>query len=298
MGMLAYGAMAGVGGEYLEQSAEKRKNDFTLLRDKRLSELKKGEATHASALAGGREAAARKHGAENYTAPLTSNVYRDGKLVQTGQHRPTAGSGTKNRDSMIQLISGDMIEEDLLRKQWEGQAFTKDDFGAAIRNPDVAEYDEWRNARVVEKHRINPQQREEAAPVDPDTASIMEANQWYDNNASWLESDKSQFGMTEKEVKDKKAREIMAEKQKSGRGGMLSESAEVETPKPTKTPGQDAGLRQNQPLKAPLSQAAKTDPAQMYDELAKQGFGDQDIEDTIRQFFKDPTWTIPARSTM
>lgn len=47
MGYLAYGAAAGVGKEYLKQSEETRERDYQTIRDKRLSDLKKGERTHA-----------------------------------------------------------------------------------------------------------------------------------------------------------------------------------------------------------------------------------------------------------
>lgn len=51
MGMLAFGAMAGVGDEYVKQSGEERKNKFQEIRDKRLAEIQKEGRIHSSELA-------------------------------------------------------------------------------------------------------------------------------------------------------------------------------------------------------------------------------------------------------
>jgi len=290
--MLAYGAMAGVGGEYIAQSKEKRENDFTLLRDKRLSEMKKTEATHSSKLVGGREKDAREHGDKNYTAALTSNVYRDGKKVQTGSHRPNAGTALKPDEHTIYRGNNQPTSYEQLYDEWYGMAHAKNEYGEEIRNADIPGWEDWVNTQVQEKYRINPKPPGSDKPDAGQSTDAMEqARKEYNEKSEYFSSDKTQFGMSEDEWVNKRASEIM---QGGSRGGMLTEDAEVPAPEP----GDNEGWNKSQPLKSPLSQAAKTDPVQMYDELNRQGFGDQDIEDTIRQFFKDPTWTIPPNSTM
>jgi len=294
--MLAYGAMAGVGGEYIAQSKEKRENDFTLLRDKRLSEMKKTEATHSSKLVGGREKAAREHGDKNYTAPLTSNVVRDGKLVQTGTHRPNASS-TKHVDPSKReflLRNGrDYTSLAQTEKDYDTEHTYINEYGEKVTRPGSPTLTQYRNNVFHPRHYL--ELGTHGAPDDTDagqsTAAMEQARKEYNEKSEYFSSDKTQFGMSEDEWVNKRASEIM---QGGSRGGMLTEDAEVPAPEP----GDNEGWNKSQPLKSPLSQAAKTDPVQMYDELNRQGFGDQDIEDTIRQFFKDPTWTIPPNSTM
>lgn len=286
MGMLSYGAMAGVGKEYLKQSDEERKNDYQEIRDKRLSGLKKSELTHAA------DEKTKSDRDKPFSASASSDVFQysgeSGRYEKTHSvdDKPLSPGSTTQKGNLVTMMSGDQRTFEELRKNWEGMAFTKDDFGNPIRNADVAEFDEWFNARVQPQHRINPKEAEADVPEEPDTDAVMEANKWYDDTANITDSDKSQFGMTEAEVKDKKAREIMAGRKQPG---MLSESEAV-TPKP----------RKQTKVKSPLSQAAKTDPVQMYSELMSQfgtdssDVGEQDVIDTIRLHFRDPVWQPPA----
>lgn len=266
MGMLAYGAMAGVGGEYLKQSDETRKNDFTLLRDRRLSELKKGEATHASGLVGGREEVARKHGDENFTAALTSNVYRDGEMVQKGTHRPTAGSYVDPDDRPLLTKSGDTTSWGSLRSDYEAEWTSIDEWGTKVTKEGAPTLTEYRNKILDERHALAVEKAEAAVPDD-----LPE-----EEKPGWIARAYDYFLKPD-------------EKPEEGRGGMLTESG-TETEKKEKPKGLG--------LKMPLSRASKTDPTQMYIELHAQGFDDQSIEDTIRGFFKDPTWTIPPPSAL
>ncbi len=267
MGMLAYGAMAGVAGEYLDQSKETRKNDFTLLRDKRLSELRQGDATHASGLVGDREAAARKHGDENYIAPLTSNVVRGGALVQEGVHRPTAGSNVKPEDLRLLTKEGDYTSWKTTRDDYEVEYTTIDEWGTRVTKDGAPSLAEYRNDILDERHFRQLKQAEESIPEDtPEEEKPGLIKRAWD----------AMFGSDD-------------EAPKEGRGGMLTEStADTEKKEKPKSLG----------LKMPLSRASKTDPAQMYIELKAQGFDDQNIEDTIRSYFKDPEWTIPPASTL
>lgn len=286
-GMLTYGAVAGVGDEWLKQSDEERKNAYQEIRDNRLSELKKGELTHAA------KEKTKSDRDRPFSGAASSDVFqydeKSGQYEKTHSvdDRPLSPGSTTQKGNLVTMTSGDQRTFEELRKNWEGMAFTKDDFGNPIRNPDVAEFDEWFNARVQPQHRINPKEAEADAPEEPDTDAVMEANKWYDDTANVTDSDQSQFGMTEKEVKDKKAREIMATRKKQP--GMLSESESV-----TKKP------RKQTKVKTPLSQAAKTDPVQMYAELMAQfgadssDVGEQDIIDTIRLHFEIPDWQPPA----
>lgn len=294
MGMLAYGAAAGVGDEYLKQSAETRKNDFQDIRDKRLSELKKSELTHGADLQETSAAAARKHGDENYSFGYGENVVRSGEVVNQGADRPVAG-GSKVVTSPIQLVSGDTTTYDEQRKSWEGMAFTKDEFGNQVRNTDVPEFDEWFNARVLEKHRINPDTGQpDPVDVEPSTASYDQARKEASDQAGYLSGDKADFGPGGREPWiEKRAREIEAE------------NKGVKTPSSKLTPPKDdgmltEGLEENKPaaLKRPLSQASKTDPVQMYDELMSQDFDEQTVIDTIRRHFNDATWEVPPNALM
>lgn len=300
MGYLSAGFMAGASGEYLKQSGEDREAKKQAIRDKRLAETNKAQATHESNLIAGREQAERDWKSKNYEAPLTSTVVRDGKVVQEGKFRPHApSSSTAPRDTMIQLVSGDFIEEDLLRKQWEGMAFEgRDEFGNPIgRRAEIPEYDEWRNARVMERHRINPQVREEPTSVEPSTSALDQARKEASERAGWLTSDETDFGPDGREAWiQKRAREIEAEKGAGKGGGMLTEDP-PEAPAPASEPAEQPE-RSPVKLKSPLSRAAQTDPVQMYDELYAQLMSDpavseQDLIDTIRAYFNDPTWNPP-----
>ena len=270
MGMLTYGAMAGVGGEYLKQSEEQRKNDFTMLRDKRMSEMRQTEATHASELVGGREEAAREHGDKNYTAALTSNVYRDGEMVQQGSHRPNAGTAVKPDEHTIYRGNNEPTSYEQLYGEWYKMAHAKNEYGEEIRNPDIPGWEDWLNdGQVQDRYKIKPKppgsdEPEETAEVEKPEPGFFSS--LYD----------SVFGGDE-EAAD------------TSRGGMLTESGDA--PK-----AEEAKENKGQALKRPLTQSAKLDPVQMYDELNAQGFGDQDIEDTIRKYFNDPTWVIPPNA--
>lgn len=288
MGYLQYGAMAGAGKEFLKQSAETRQAGFQEIRDKRLSELKKEEQTHASGLVEKQQAASYEREKGDYTAGYGEDVYRDGALVAEGRERPTSTSTTQ-RGNLITMVSGDQRTYEELRKSWEGIAHAKDEFGNEIRVSGVPEWDDWFNQRVAPQHRINPRTGEPEPTAEPSTASYDQAREEASDQAGWLSSDKSDFGPEGKQAWiDKRAREIEAEGKKPALGegkpkasGMLSE-----TEKPKKAVK----------VKTPLTQSAKQDPVQMYDELNAQGFGDQDIIDTIRLYFQDPLWEIPPNA--
>jgi len=289
MGMLKYGAMAGVGKEWLKQSDEERKNDYQEVRDKRLSELKKGELTHLS------KEKTKADRDKPFAASASSDVFQYSaetdryEKTHSVDDRPLAGSTTQ-KGNLVTMTSGDQRTFEELRKNWEGMAFTKDEFGNPIRNNDVPEFDAWFNARVQPQHRINPQEAAPEEPEEPTTAAMEQARTEYSEKSSYLESDESQFGMTEKQYVDRRAREIMKEAPaQKKQGGMLTESETI-TPK----------ARKQTKVKSPLSQAAKTDPVQMYAELMAQfgadssDIGEQDVIDTIRLHFRDPVWQPPA----
>lgn len=294
MGSLqGYGAVAGAAGEYLDQSRETRKNDFTLLRDKRLSELKQGDQTHAAGLVSDENRKTEKNANENYTFGYGEQVVRGGEVVNEGADRPVAGSN-KKFGNLITLINGDQQTEEQLRKTYDSiwKANT-DEWGSRIGDFDLPGYDEWRNGRVAEQHRVNVQKPEAAAvETTASSESVQEATKWAEGiNSGFtpLKTDKDHFGgLTQDEAIQKKALELDAAKKK--RGGMLTEdaaTADTDTqPKKTKA----------LPLQRPLSQSAKTDPVQMYDELQAQGFDEPDIIDTIRTYFQDPTWEIPPNA--
>lgn len=62
---------------------------------------------------------------------------------------------------------------------------------------------------------------------EPSTADMEQARKEYNKKSSWLKSDKSQFGMTETDYVNKRAREIMAERQGGKKGIVGSETAAV-----------------------------------------------------------------------
>ncbi|MCP4471575.1 MAG: hypothetical protein GY815_12990 [Gammaproteobacteria bacterium] len=273
MGMLTYGAMAGVGQEWLKQSAETRQNDFTLIRDKRLSELKKGEQTHASELVGQREKAAHGREKGDYSVNYGEDVYRDGELAASGRDRPTSSSSTAKTGNLITLVTGDQVPYDQLRKSWADQAFTKDEFGNPIRNPDVQGWDEWWNTQVSDAHQRDLPK--EAPPPEPEPEE--EGPGFFKRLGGWITGD-------DDEEEPKEGRSTTARTRARGRG-MLTESAEPAR-KPIK-------------LKTPLTRSASRDPVQMYDELNTQLIGhpdisEQDIIDTIRKHFGTPDWQPPA----
>jgi hypothetical protein len=265
MGMLEYGAVAGAAGEYLDQSKETRKNDFTLLRDKRLSELKQGDQTHAAGLITDENKRKEKHGDENYTYGMGDTVVRAGATVATGSHRPNAGSYVDPDDRALQTKSGDYTSWKSLRDDYEAEYTTIDQWGTKTTKPGAPTLNDYRNEILDPRHALVIKKIEEDMPDNiPE-----EEKEGYISRAFryWFEDGNGK-------------------KPKDGGGGMLTESDD---------PFEDSSTKM-QPLQSPLSQAAKSDPVQMYDELNAQGFGDQDIEDTIRIHFKDPTWTIPANA--
>ncbi len=310
MGMLAYGAMSGVGGEWLKQSDENRKNKHEAIRDKRLSELRKGEDKHRAELTTQENMRQEKWNAENYEHGMGDTVVRDGKVVHKGSFAP--GKANDPAKSPIYLVSGDVTTQAEQRQLWATQAFTKDQFGNPVRNPEIAGFDEWFNERVRPEHRINPQNaKPEAMPEeDPSTADIQQARQEYNDQAKWTQSDQAQFGMSESEWVDKRSREIMRERRggaAQGKGGLLSEA---KTPKKAAganstvaKPDRDSKLAQTKQSTAPkvkvtLSQAAKTDPEQMFAELMDHvmenpDIGEEEVANQVRQFFGQPDWQIP-----
>jgi hypothetical protein len=302
MGYLALGAMAGAANEYVKQSGEERKNKYQEIRDRRLAELQQENMEFESGLtskenirqeqaAGEAAKTERDWNAKNYEAPLTSNVYRDGKKVQTGEHRPAASSTAKKSGELVEMNNGKFLTEDQIRLTYDSiwKANT-DEFGRRIGDFDLPPYDEWRNSRVAEHERINPDYEPPPDPnAEPSTADIQAANEWYDKNADWKTRDVKQFGMSEEEVKYKKAREIMMDRMTKSRGdGMLSRS-NTGTAKPKKPKTSGASIT--------LSGAAKTDPNLMYYELInatiEEDVSEQEIIDLIRKHFNDPTWDIP-----
>lgn len=271
MGYLSSGAMAGVTGEYLKQSDEDREFKKQTIRDKRLSGLKKEEATHTSSLAEAREDKQRDWDTKNYEVGYGEDVYRGGEKVASGRDRPTAGN-TKPHGNLITLATGDQVPYDQLRKSWADQAFTKDEFGNPIRNPDVPGWDEWWNTQVSDQHLRDlpeveppPEQKEEE-----DGPGFM--SRLY----NWATGSDGE--------------EVAAPEAKEGRGGMLTEKQPEAKKAPVK-------------LKTPLTREAKADPVQMYDELMAQLMGndmvsEQDIIDTIRQHFGIQDWQPPADALM
>jgi len=273
MGYLSSGAMAGVTGEYLKQSEEDREFKKQTIRDKRLSGLKKEEATHTSKLAGDREAAAYDREKGDYTAGYGDKVYRDDKLVAEGGDRPTTGTDAAflKTGNLITLATGDQVPYDQLRRSWADQAFTKDEFGNPIRNPDVPGWDDWWNTQVAEQHLRDRPKSE--PPPEPEAEE--EGPGFFERLGNWALGDDE--APTEGEA---------------GRGGMLSEKppAQGKPPAAKKSPVK---------LKTPLTRAAKKDPVQMYDELMAQLLGndlvsEEDIIDTIRAHFGIQDWQPPA----
>ncbi|MDH3638899.1 MAG: hypothetical protein OES09_10630, partial [Gammaproteobacteria bacterium] len=172
MGMLTYGAMAGVGGEYLKQSEEERTNEYQAIRDKRLSGLKKEEATHASELAAGREQSQRNYESSNYSFGYGENVVRGGEVVQTGGDRPTSSS-TKPVDPakrMLLMRNGDHTSLEQLRKEYETEYMKdRDDLGNPIMDPNAPSLIEYRNSVLDPKHALILEQIEsgEIEPPEP-----------------------------------------------------------------------------------------------------------------------------------
>lgn len=302
MGSLSgYGAVAGAAGEYLDQSREARKNDFTLLRDKRLSELKQGDQTQAAGLVTDENKRQEIFGKTNYSVDMGETKVVDGRIVHQGTHRPNADSSTKKEGNLIEMINGDLQTEEQIRKTYQDlyEANT-DEYGNRIGDFDLKPYDDWRNTRVAAKHQINPKGPEAEAPAEASTASLKQAtDEANEMNKGFtpFTTDKDIFsGYTQDEWIQKRAKEIQAtggstlgSTRKKERVGMLSEDTSTTAP-----PAKPKSLK----LQKPLSQASKTDPTQMYDELRSQGFDEPDIIDTIREYFKDPTWEIPPNSLM
>lgn len=294
MGYLLAGAMKGASQEYLKQSDERRANEYQAIRDRRLSELKKDETKFASDLAGEREAAAYEREKGDFTAGYGDDVYRGGERVARGRERPVSSGSSTQKGNLITMISGDQRTFEELRKNWEGQAFTKDDFGNPIRNPDVPEFDQWFNDRVAPQHRINPRAPEQPV-TEPSTAALDQARKEASDKAGWLTSDTADFGPDGREAWIKRrAKEIDAEKG-GKQGGMLTQGADR-----AREANEAAARSKPVKLKSPLSRAAAQDPVQMYDELMAQfamgteEVGEQDIIDTIRAHFRSPDWNPPA----
>ena len=296
MGMLAYGAAAGAADEWLKQSEETRQNEFDLIRDKRLSELRMGEETHRQDLIGKRESDSYNRSKNDFSVGYGEDVYRDGEKVASGRDRPVAGGSVE--PTQIQLINGDYITEDLLRKQWEGMAFEgRDEFGNPIgRRAEVPEYDEWRNSRVMEKHRINPERPAEPEPdAGPSTEALDQARKEAEDKARWLATDSSDFGPEGREAWiQKRAQEIDAGNKRPGRGGMLSEDT---TPKPAATPPAQETKPKQSSSPIVLTQEAKRDPDTMYYELMdateEDDYSEVEIIQFIQKYFNDPSWDIP-----
>lgn len=163
MGYLAFGAMAGVGKEWLKQSDEKRANKYQELRDNRLAELttkenirsegvraaeaaterdfrsteaktkREAEDARAKADRESREAIAGMEG--DYTLGRGQQRYdADGNLIASGPeytHAPTAASLASDKWRQQSVgIRGEGGQEvgresrENLYKEWEGQAYS------------------------------------------------------------------------------------------------------------------------------------------------------------------------------
>ena len=304
-GMLAYGAMSGVADEALKQGDERRENEFQQLRDTRLSEMKKGEATHAASLVTTENQRAEAHANSNYTLGYGQDKYVNGELANSGRNRPTAGTTLKPDEMPITLVSGDTTTDEMLRKQYDTIVkANRDDFGRPIGDFDLPDFDTWRNARVMEKHRINPKtgEKEIVLEVKPEDGpgGIRQLWDWAMKKLTPTNDVDSQG-----QPVDEAGNRVPTVADTPGvntNGGLLSQgtapaktdkapaAAEVVTPQDYKATGPK--------VKLTLSQAAKEDPNTMYWEMQDQAMenpdvSEQDMEDFIRRFFKNPDWVRP-----
>lgn len=205
MGMLA-GFVKGATGEYTKQRDEERTNEFQSIRDKRISELRKGEQKHATGLlteenirkedvlAGATKTEAealvksqkadRKSREDIETSkskfrnvPAGGGVFDTeiGKGVYNQPHKPTAGSSANlvfEKSSVRRAGSGVRMKTTDLYDEWYKQAYTRESdeiTGMTIwnRNKDIENWPEYHNSMVHPDDRMKPNDIKSLAG-DPD----------------------------------------------------------------------------------------------------------------------------------
>lgn len=188
MGMLA-GFVQGATGEYTKQRGEERTNQFQAIRDKRVSELRKGEQKHAAGLvstenvrkedvlagAGQTKAEAlllsqqedRKSrlnvaevGNEGQVVAAGAALIKDGKVIHSQANKPLAGDadGSKYKydERSVVRSNGQPTTYKQLYNEWHKMKYTKDEFGIEVGNQKIPEWEPWVNKQVQPKYRINP----------------------------------------------------------------------------------------------------------------------------------------------
>ena len=307
MGMLA-GFLVGATDEYGKQRTEQREeerdvrkegreNAYTDIRDKRLAEITKSEGKLD------RESREQISRDRPFSASPGSGVlqYSDktGQYEVTDQiaNRPTAGTTPDTDEMPIARSNGQPTTYKQLYNEWHKMKYTKDEFGAEVGNPDIANWEDWVNGQVQEQYRINPQQAEEVAATTASTASVQQATkeaEKINSGITPLKTDEEHFGgLSQDEWIQKRALEIEKEgpaAKVGGKAGMLAEGTEQAAKKP---PQESTATSKIQ-----LSSLAKIDPTTMWFELKKITQDDDTSEDEIiqeiRRHFVDPEWEPPT----
>ena len=227
MGLMSWALAGGVSGganTYLDireeeraEGRQKRKEDreqkIWEIRQRRLKEIGMEQAEYENELATERDYMKRMYDSEQ--AGLDRDeAARQAQLDRESRERIAnikTDSVTKPKDQPITLNNGQVTSYNEMFDMWSGQAFTIDDLGNKIPRPDFPGWEEWLNARVPAKFQINPGMMSRSKDAEPSTSNYETARKQYDDKARWYKSDESQFGMSEDEFVEKRARELMQE---------------------------------------------------------------------------------------
>ncbi len=238
MGVISDGMMAGLGKgmadfgkTMLLDTLENERNEAKFLREKALgiSEREETQIFKTSEREAGQVFTAEQDKLKAKTDIKKARISASkGKSVTSGM---TLAERQKAARKIISEVSAGNVEYADI-KPYELEEFKRQtylDYGL-----------DSTGEKMVKKNALYQAQKE---PPKPSTNDIAKASKWYDDTASALESDKSQFGMSETEIKAKKAQEFADERNKKGTGIIASARGDKEPEKQVAKPITEAQYR-------------------------------------------------------
>lgn len=272
--------------------AEKKKGDTAAAAAETLAEAEESKATREAYATQYKETLDRAAKAREPTIVPAGGaaIDKEGNVLHDQPSKPTKGSIVgADKTPLKRAGSKEITTGEQLRKEWDMIAYIEETSALGVkrreRDPKIMDWLPWRNSQVEPEFWIDPygdEATEDVTDEFPSTDDIKAAGEWYDKESEYLTSDSSQFGMSEEQVKRKKATEIMRDRlagePTTDRGGMLEEGTTAAATKPTE-----------------LSRQARIDGDVMFKELVIMYQADPDVsmdQIVITVQAQHPGWTL------